>query len=126
MGAISETKCSQSSFEQRSIDEYLLWVPGLADLVKDVNQGILLVGLECYMEIDCALVGRGTQAAPVVRGDIPLVFDNHVAPRRRYSEERRRANEERGSKDQEYREPEVAHILMRLLASIDLMSGDHE
>ena len=119
MGAISETKkrYTRSSFDQRSSEEDFLWVPGLADLVKDVNQGVLLVGLECYMEIDCALVGRGTQAAPVVRDDIPLVFYNQAAPRCRDSEGCRRTKEERGSKDQEYREPEVAHNLMGLLVT---------
>ena len=119
MGAISETKkrYTRSSFEQRCSDKYLLWVPGLADLIKDVNQGVLLVGLKCYMEIDCAVIGRGTQAEPVVRDDFPLVFYNHVFLRRRDSEERRRINEECGSKYQEHREPEVAHNLMGLLVS---------
>ena len=92
-------------------------MPGLADLVKDINQGVLLAGLECYMEIDCAVFGRGTQADPVVRDNIPLVFFNHVALRRRDSEGCRRTDEERGRKDQEHREPEVGHTLMRLLVA---------
>ena len=67
----------------------------MADLMKDVSQGVLLVGLESNMEINCGTDGRGTQASPVVRGDVPLVFYNHVVPRCRDSEGRSGTNEER-------------------------------
>ena len=66
---------------QRSSEEDLLWVPGLADLMKDVIQGVLVLGLESNLEFDVGIVGRRTQAEPVVRNDIPLVFYNHIVPR---------------------------------------------
>ena len=53
-------------------------MPGLADLVKDVDQGVLVLGVESNMKIDCDVVARGAQAEPVVRDGIPLVFYNHV------------------------------------------------
>ena len=61
------------------------------------------------MEIDPGFLGRGTQASPIVRDDVPLVFYNHVVPMCRDSEGRSGTNEERSRKDQEYRETEVAH-----------------
>ena len=66
---------------QRNSEEDLLWVPGLADLTKDVIQDVLLLRLESNMEFDGGIVGRKTQAEPVVRDAIPLVFYNHVASR---------------------------------------------
>ena len=65
----------------RSSEEDSLWMPGLADLVKDVNQGVLVLRLERDMKFDRGAVGRGTLADPVVRDVVPLVFYNHIAPR---------------------------------------------
>ena len=56
----------------------MLWVPGLADLVKGVNQGVLVLGLESNMEFDRVVIERWTQVEPVVRDGIPLVFYHHV------------------------------------------------
>ena len=56
----------------------MLWVPGLADLVKGVDQGVLVLWLERYMEIDRVVIERWTQAKPVVRDSVPLVFYHHV------------------------------------------------
>ena len=76
-------------------------MPGLTDLMKDVSQGVLLVGLESNMEINRGTDGRGTQASPIVRDDVPLVFYNHVVPRCRDSEGHSGTNEERSRKDRE-------------------------
>ena len=83
----------------------MLWVPGLADLVKGVKQGILALGLESNMEFDRVVIGRWTQAEPVVWDDIPLVFYHHVVLRRRDSDGHRGTTE----KHQEHRESKVAH-----------------
>ena len=56
-------------------------MPGLADLIKDVSQGVLVLRLEGNTKIDCSVVGRGAQAEPVVRDDVPLVFYNHIVSR---------------------------------------------
>ena len=97
------------TLEQRSSEEDFLWVPGLADLEKDVSQGVLLVGLKSNIEIDCGFVGRGTQGNPVVRDDVPLVFCNHIVLRCRDSEGHCETTKEGGSEDREHRESEVAH-----------------
>jgi hypothetical protein len=56
-------------------------VPGLADLLKCVAQGILAVGLERNVEINCGAIGRVAQGDPIVRGMNPLVFYKHFTPR---------------------------------------------
>ena len=61
----------------------MLWVPGLADLKKGVNQRVLTVRLESNVEVDGGAIGRLTKADPVVRDGIPLVLHKHVVPRRR-------------------------------------------
>jgi hypothetical protein len=66
---------------ERSSEEDVLWVPGLADLVKGIDQGVLAVGLERNMEVDRGAVGRVTHADPVVRDGIPLVLYKHFVPR---------------------------------------------
>ena len=49
-------------------------VPGLVDLIKDVDQGTVVVGPESNMEFDRGVIGRGTQVEPVVQDGISLVF----------------------------------------------------
>ena len=61
----------------------MLWVPGVADLVKGVSQCVLAVRLESNIEVDDGVVGRLTQADPVVRDGLPLVLYTHIAPIRR-------------------------------------------
>ena len=114
MGAISETgkRYSRLTLEHRSSEDGLLWVSRLADLKKDVSQGVLLVRLESNMEIDRGAVWRGTQADPVVRDGVPLMFYNHIAPRCRDSEGHSGTSEEGGNKDREHRESEVAHTVI--------------
>ena len=111
MGAISETgkRFTRLALDQRSSEEDLLWVSGLTDLKKDISQGVLLVGLESNMKINCGFVGRGTQADPISRDDVPLVFCNHLVSRSRDLEGHCGTSEEGGSKDREHRESEVAH-----------------
>ena len=111
MSTISETgkRYTGLTLEQRSSEEDLLWVPGLADLEKDVSQGVLLVRLKSNIEIDCGFVGRGTQTNPVVRDDFPLVFCNHIVLRCRDSERHCEATKEGGSKGREHRESQMAH-----------------
>ena len=71
-------------------------MPRLADFVKDVSQGVLVLRLESNIEIDRSVVGRKTLADPVVRDDVPLVFYNHILSRRWDSERERGATKERG------------------------------
>ena len=118
MGAISETgkRFTRLALEQRSSEEDLLWVSGLTDLKKDMSQGVLLVGLESNMKINCGLVGRGTQADPISRDDVPLVFCDHLVPRRRDLEGHCKTAEDEGdSNDREHRESAVAHNCKRPL-----------
>ena len=84
-------------------------MPGLADLVQGVSQGVFVLGLESDMEIDSGVVRRGTLAKPVVRDVVPLMFYNYIVPRCRDWEGYRGTTEERSSKNREYRESEVAH-----------------
>ena len=83
-------------------------MPGLADLMKDVSQGVLLVGLESNIKIDRGFVVGGSYADPVVWDDVPLVFFDHIVPRGR-EEGHRGTTEEGGSEDREHRGSEVAH-----------------
>ena len=53
---------------------------GLADLVEGVNQCVLVVGLERYMEVDGGAFRRVTHGDPIVRDDIPLVLYEHMSP----------------------------------------------
>ena len=59
----------------------VLWMRRLADLIKCVNQGILTVGLERNVKVDCGAGRRVAQALPVLRDGAPRVFDVHVALR---------------------------------------------
>ena len=82
----------------------------MADLVKDVSQGALVLGLESDMEIDSGVIRWGTLAEPVVRDVVPLMFYNHIVPRCRDSKGHCGTTEEHGSKNREHiehRESEV-------------------
>jgi hypothetical protein len=69
------------SEEQRSSEEDVPWVARFADLVKCIDQGILALGHERNVEVDCRAIVRVTLANPVARDGIPLVLNNHVVPR---------------------------------------------
>ena len=84
-------------------------MPGLADLVNGVSQGVLVLGLESNIEIDSGVIGRKTQAEPVVRDVVPLVFYNHIVWWCTDSEGCGGTTEEHGRKDGEHRESEVVH-----------------
>ncbi len=56
-------------------------MPRTADLVERVNQGALVVGLECIVEVYSSSSGRVTEALPVDRDGIPGVLDMDVIPR---------------------------------------------
>jgi len=61
--------------------EDVLWMPGAADLVKLVYQGVLTLGLERNVKVDCGVRRRAAQALPVLRDGVPGVLDVHVVPR---------------------------------------------
>jgi len=63
------------STERRSVGEDILWTPGVADLVECVNQSILVVRLECKVEVDGGASRRVAESLPVRRDDIPGVLD---------------------------------------------------
>ena len=44
---------------------------GTANLIKSVDQCVLVLGLECNVEIDGGVSGRVTQVEPVLRDRIP-------------------------------------------------------
>ena len=93
----------------------MLWVSGLADLVKRLNQCVLKMRLESNIEVDGGAVGRLTQADPVVRDSIPLVLYKYIAPSRRegclVTSEGRSGNlKNREHKDGEHREYVAEHL----------------
>ena len=53
----------------------------LADLIKCVNQGVLTVGLERNVKVDCGAGRWVAHALPVLRDGVPRVLGVHVAPR---------------------------------------------
>ena len=53
----------------------------LADLIEGIDQGTLLVGLECNIEINCGVRGWVAQTLPVDRNGMPGVLDLHVISR---------------------------------------------
>jgi len=63
------------------MSEYVLSMPGAADLVKRVDQGVLTLGLERNVKVDCGARRRAAQALPVLRDGVPGVLDVHVIPR---------------------------------------------
>ena len=77
--AISETEQSTHEFrrERKSGGEDILWVPGIADLVERVNQGILRVCLERNVEAGW----RESKALPVGRDGTPRVLQPYIIPK---------------------------------------------
>ena len=51
--------------------EDVLWMLWTANLIKCVDQGVLVLGLECYVEIDGGVSGWVTQVEPVLWDRIP-------------------------------------------------------
>ncbi len=58
----------------------MLSVPGFADLVKRVYQGVFVLGLERNVKVDRGAHGRVTQALPVRWDGIPCVLNVYVVP----------------------------------------------
>ena len=58
----------------------MLWMAGIAHFVECVYQGLLPVRLESNVEIDDGAGWREAQALPILRGDIPRVFQDHFFP----------------------------------------------
>jgi len=58
----------------------VLWMPGIADLIEYVNQGVLVVRLERNVEVDRGAGGRVTEALPVNWDSIPGVLHMRVIP----------------------------------------------
>ncbi len=77
-----------------------------ANLIECHNQGILAVGLECYMEVDCGTSRWEDQALPVLWDGFPSVLHCQVIPM--WCEGCRKAAEGNGGKG-EHREPMVEH-----------------
>ena len=78
---------------------------GTADFVQGVDQGVLVLGLECNVEIDGGVSTRVAQARPVHWDRIPLVLYMHVFPT--WCEGRRKAAAEHSGEDTEHREQVV-------------------
>jgi hypothetical protein len=82
------------------------WVPRVADLGDGVNQGALLFGLECNIEVNGGSGRWLAQTLPVNWNGIPGVLDPHVIPR---FKGRREVGKYHGGKEEEHREPKVLH-----------------
>ena len=90
-------------------------IPGVADFVEGVNQGALLAGPECDVEVDGGAGGRVAQTLPVGWSGIPGVFDTHVIPR---YEGCRDVGEGRGGEEEERIEPVVSHEYRRSVTKV--------
>ncbi len=55
-------------------------IPGIADLVEHINQGILMAGFGRNEEVDRCAGGRLAQDLPVRRDSIPRMFHVYVVP----------------------------------------------
>jgi hypothetical protein len=66
--------------ERRTGGEDVLWMPGVADLVKSVNQGALPLRLEGNVEVNGGACGWVAQALPVFRDGVPRVHSVHITP----------------------------------------------
>lgn len=55
-------------------------MPGVADIVEHVNQGVLVVRLEHKVEIDRGAGGRATEALPTIWDCIPRMLHMRVMP----------------------------------------------
>ena len=58
----------------------MLWMPGAADLVENVNQSLLTLRLERKLKVNCGVGRRAAQAPPVLRDGVPGVRSVHVVP----------------------------------------------
>lgn len=86
--------------------EYVPWMFRVADLIKGVGQGALLVGLECNVEVNCSAGGRVAQTLPVDWDAIQGMLDPHIIPR---FEGCREVGVGRGDEEGERREPLESH-----------------
>ena len=67
--------------EGESDEDDVLLVPGVANFVECVGQGVLAVGLECEVEVDCGVGGRGTKTLPVGQDGVPRVPHTYITPK---------------------------------------------
>jgi hypothetical protein len=69
VGTVSETEQRQGEYEYRgrSDEVYVLLMLGVADLIECINQGVIVVRLECNVEVDCGAGGRAIKTLPVCR-----------------------------------------------------------
>lgn len=81
----------------------MAWV---AHLIERIDQGSILVGLECNVEVDGGTSGWMTQTLPAGWNGMPGVFHTHVMPRH---SGRREVGEGHYSEKEERREPVVSH-----------------
>ena len=68
--------------EQRDHREDVLWMPRVANLVEDVNHGVLAMKLECYVKIEIGACWQVTEDFPGWRVRLPCVLHPHVIPTR--------------------------------------------
>jgi hypothetical protein len=96
-------------------EEDVPWMARVADLIEGINQGALLVRLECDVEIDRGSRGWVAQTLPVDRNGMPGVLDLNVIPR---YEGRREVGEGFCGEKEECREPEVSHEYRRSVTNV--------
>jgi hypothetical protein len=58
----------------------VLWMARGADIVEDVDQGVLTVWLECNVKVDCGAQRRAALSLPVLRNGVPGVLGALVVP----------------------------------------------
>jgi hypothetical protein len=58
----------------------VLWMARGADIVEDVDQGVLTVWLECNVKVDCGAQRWAAEDLPVLRDGVPGVFGALVVP----------------------------------------------
>ena len=55
-------------------------MPGIADLIERINEGVLTAGLESNVKINHVSGWPGAQAVPIIRGGSPNMIQAHVLP----------------------------------------------
>jgi hypothetical protein len=60
--------------------EDLLWVTRATNLIKGIDQGVLVLGFERNMDIHGGINRRVTHVRPISRGRIPFMLYVHIFP----------------------------------------------
>jgi hypothetical protein len=83
----------------------VLWMARCADIVEDVDQGVLTVWLECNVKVNCGVRRRAADALPVLRDSVPGVLGAHVVPA--WGEGLRKATEKDSHENREHKKDTV-------------------